>query len=40
MAKIKHIALATENPAEVAEFYKNALIWKKSDAAITAPFTE
>ena len=24
MAKIKHIALTTENPGEVAEFYKNA----------------
>ena len=24
MAKIKHIALTTENPGQVAEFYKNA----------------
>ena len=24
MTKIKHIALTTENPGEVAEFYKNA----------------
>jgi len=24
MAKIKHIAITTENPGEVAEFYKNA----------------
>ena len=24
MAKIKHIALTTENPGDVAEFYKNA----------------
>ena len=24
MAKIKHIALTTENPGEVAEFYRNA----------------
>ena len=24
MAKIKHIALTTENPGVVAEFYKNA----------------
>ena len=29
MAKIKHIALTTENPGDVAEFYKNAFDMEK-----------
>ena len=29
MAKIKHIALTTENPGQVAEFYKNAFDMKE-----------
>src|SRR5919108_1334458 len=29
MARIKHIALTTENPRKVAEFYKAAFGWKE-----------
>ena len=29
MARIKHIALTTQNPDKVAEFYKDAFGWKE-----------
>ena len=39
MAKIKNIALATETLERSLNSTKTRLIWKKSDAAIKAPFS-
>jgi hypothetical protein len=36
MARIKHIALTTQNPDKVAEFYKSASDGRRSGAVPTA----